>query len=417
MKKQLTTILTAAAIGFSATGCMSAGAEDLMQGVFPSEFHPMEENEAIAHGATLTNFAVQMLQSADADDQNTLLSPLSVMYALAMTANGAAGETRTQMEQTLGLDVDTLNGFSSTYRSMLPHDDKCKLHLSNSIWYRDQSAFTPNPAFLQANVDFYGASLYKSPFTDKTCKDINDWVKKETDGMIPHILDDISTQSVMFLVNAIAFDAQWEKVYEETQIKENETFTTENGTQCNVTMMNSAESNYLADENATGFLKYYAGGEYAFAALLPNEGVSIESYVAGLDGAALNEMLSAPQKCHVNISLPQFETQYSTELSGMLKEMGMPLAFDDRNADFGKMGTVGEGKLYIGRVLHETNLSLTPKGTVAGAATVVEMDNKAMIGEMIDVKVVDLDRPFVYMLIDCKTNTPFFIGTMMNPAQ
>ncbi len=416
MKKQLTAILTAAAIGLSATGCMSAGAENLMRGVHQSNFHPMEENQAIAHGATLTDFAVRLLQSTDADAENTLLSPLSAMYALAMTANGAAGETRTQMEQTLGLDVDTLNGFLSTYRTMLPQEKKYKLHLANSIWYRDSSRFTPDEDFLQANANYYDAALYKAPFDATTCDDINKWVNKETDGMIPDILDKIPDDAVMYLVNALAFAAEWNEIYEETQLRENSTFVLEDGTERTVTQMSSMESTYIANENATGFLKYYTGGEYAFAALLPNKDMSMEDFVASLDGAALHEMLSTPQNCGVSVLIPQFETEYSTELSAVLKEMGMPFAFDVLNADFSKMGTSEEGVLHIGRVLHETNISITPKGTVAGAATVVEEVCSSAI-DTSEAKIVNLYRPFVYMLIDCKTHTPFFIGTMMDPQQ
>ncbi len=416
MKKQITAIFTAAAMGFSVTGCMRADAADLMLGVLPSDFQPMEETQAIAQGATLADFAVRMLQSADANDQNTLLSPLSVMYALAMTANGADGETRTQMEQTLGLEVDTLNSYFATYRTLLPQEEACKLRIANLIWYNDQSDFVPMNGFLQANANYYDASLYKTPFDAKTCDDINRWVKKETDGMIPHILDSISDDAVMYLVNALAFAAEWGEIYEETQISENGKFTTENGIERTVTMMHSTESTYIADENASGFLKYYADGECAFAALLPKESMSIEAYIASLNGGALHEMLSAPKNCDVRVALPQFETEYSTELSAILKEMGMPLAFDSENADFSKMGNTDEGNLYIGRVLHETNLSITPKGTVAGAATVVEMQcNTGM--DVIPYETVNLDRPFVYMLIDCKTHTPFFIGTMMDTAQ
>ncbi len=416
MKNQLTAILTAAAIGLSATGCMSASAENLMQGVHPGNVQPMEENQAIAHGASLTDFAVRLLQSANAEAENTLLSPLSVMYALSMTANGAAGETRTQMEQTLGLDVDTLNRFLSTYRAMLPQEKQYKLHLANSIWYRDSSRFTPDEHFLQTNANYYDAALYKAPFDSTTCDDINKWVNKETDGMIPDILDEIPDGAVMYLVNALAFAAEWNEIYEETQLRQNSTFTMEDGTERTVTMMSSLESTYIANENATGFFKYYTGEEYAFAALLPNEGMSVADFVASLDGAALHEMLSAPQNCDVSVLLPQFETQCSAELSPVLREMGMPLAFDELNADFSKMGTSENGPLYIGRVLHETNIEITAKGTVAGAATIVEMTNGCAI-DTSEAKFVNLNRPFVYMLIDCKTHTPFFIGTMMDPQQ
>ena len=92
--------------------------------------------------------------------------------------------------------------------------------------------------------------------------------------------------------------------------------------------------------------------------------------------------------------------------------MGMPLAFDPANADFSNLGTAGEN-VFIGRVIHKTFISVAEQGTRAGAATIVEMLEGAALMEE-EPKEVILDRPFVYMLIDCETYTPFFIGTLMH---
>lgn len=110
--------------------------------------------------------------------------------------------------------------------------------------------------------------------------------------------------------------------------------------------------------------------------------------------------------------MPKFETEYDVEMSDILKEMGMPIAFEPTKADFAGIGTSTEGGVYISRVLHKTFISVGEKGTKAGAATVVEANcGSAMPREP---KEVYLDRPFVYMLIDCENNIPFFIGTLMN---
>ena len=91
----------------------------------------------------------------------------------------------------------------------------------------------------------------------------------------------------------------------------------------------------------------------------------------------------------------------------------MPDAFSGATADFSKLGHSTAGNIFINRVLHKTFISVDERGTKAGAATVVEMNDEcALIIE--DPKQVFLDRPFVYMLIDCETNLPFFIGTMMD---
>ncbi|MBR6635408.1 MAG: serpin, partial [Clostridia bacterium] len=110
-------------------------------------------------------------------------------------------------------------------------------------------------------------------------------------------------------------------------------------------------------------------------------------------------------------AMPKFETEYSVEMDEVLKGMGMTSAFSADNADFKALGTSERGNIYINRVLHRTYISVGEKGTRAGAATVVEMNDEAGI-EMLEPKEIYLDRPFVYMLIDCENKIPFFIGTM-----
>lgn len=403
-------LLLICSIAVNLTGCSTkVQAKDLMEGITPNAVTPLED--LTSQSAAVTDFAVRLFQASEKSGENTLISPLSVLCALSMTANGAENETLQQMEAVLGMTTQELNLYLYSYMQSLPQDEKYKLSLANSIWFTEDERFTVNQDFLQTNADYYGASIYKTPFNDQTCKDINNWVKQNTDGMIPKILDRVSEDAVMYLVNALAFEAEWMEVYEKNQVKDGE-FTKEDGTKQNVVFMHGSESTYLEDENATGFMKLYKGGKYAFVAMLPNEGVSVSDYVASLDGAALNTMLSNPQYTTVYTSMPKFETEYDVEMSDILKEMGMPIAFEPTKADFSGIGTSTEGGVYISRVLHKTFISVGEKGTKAGAATVVEANcGSAMPREP---KEVYLDRPFVYLLIDCENNIPFFIGTMMD---
>lgn len=404
-------LLLVCAIGINLTGCSTkVQAKDLMEGITPNAVTSL--NDLSPQNATVTDFAVRLFQASEKNGENTLISPLSVLCALAMTANGAENKTLQQMETVLGMTTQELNLYLYSYMQSLPQGEGYKLSLANSIWFTEDESFTVNPDFLQTNADYYGASIYKTPFDDQTCKDINNWVKQNTDGMIPKILDRISEDAVMYLVNALAFEAEWMEVYEKHQVKDGE-FTKEDGTKQNVVFMHGSEGAYLEDENATGFMKKYKGGKYAFVAMLPNEGVSVSDYVASLDGAALNAMLSNPQYTTVYTSMPKFETEYDVEMSDILKEMGMPIAFEPTKADFAGIGTSTEGGVYISRVLHKTFISVGEKGTKAGAATVVEM-NCGCSPLPLEPKEVHLDRPFVYMLIDCENNIPFFIGTLMN---
>ncbi|MBO5281270.1 MAG: serpin family protein, partial [Clostridia bacterium] len=350
------------------------------------------------------------------DGENTLISPLSVLSALAMTANGARGETLRQMESVLGMTADELNRYLYSYVQFLPRGDKYTLHLANSIWFTDDSRFTVEESFLQTNADYYRAAAYKAPFDNRTVKDINNWVKRETDGMIPKVLDGLSPKAVMYLVNALAFEAEWTKYYEKHQVRD-AVFTKEDGTKQDIELMYSNEGMYLEDERATGFVKYYSGYKYAFAALLPNEGVTVDEYLASIDGTALSNLLSGAQSASVSAAIPKFESEYSIELSKTLTNMGMNDAFDEEKADFSGLGTytdIVDYNIYINRVIHKTHIKVGEKGTKAGAVTVVEMGKADSASDPNERKSVCLDRPFVYMLIDCENNIPFFIGTVMD---
>ena len=404
-------LLLVCAMAVNLTGCtMKVQAKDLMEGITPNNVDALDDLSS--QNADVTDFAIRLFKASNEKGKNTLISPLSVLCALAMTANGAEEETLAQMEEVLGMTTEELNLYLYSYMKNLPQGDKYKLSLANSIWFTEDERFTVNQDFLQTNADYYGADIYKAPFDKQTLKDINNWVKQNTDGMIPEILDQIPPEAIMYLVNALAFEAEWSEIYEKHQVKDGE-FTKEDGTKQDVKFMYGSEGTYFEDEKATGFMKRYKGGKYAFVAMLPNEGVSVSEYIASLDGESLNALLANPQYATVRTSIPKFETEYKVEMSDILQSMGMTEAFDMYNADFEGLGTSTDGNIYISRVLHKTFISVGEKGTKAGAATIVEMKDGAA-AEPTEPKEVYLDRPFVYMLVDCENNIPFFIGTMMN---
>ncbi len=414
--KRLLAILCAAAVILSFGGCTKTKpldspvvATDLMANITPAVLTIDEANRDDGAAAA---FAVELFKAA-LNDNNTLISPLSVMYALALTANGANGETLTQMETVLGLPLDTLNSTLCGYRQDTAADDKTTLHLANSVWLKDSEQFTVNEEFLQTNADYLHADAFKAPFDQTTCDDINAWVNEQTNGMIPEILDEVPLYAIMYLANALAFEAQWSEPYEPYQIADG-MFTLDNGKTQPVKMLHSTENTYLEDDNATGFMKYYKGGQYAFVALLPDEGVSVDDYIAAMNGDKLHALLTSPIDTTVKATMPKFETNFQTELSSVLKGMGMTDAFDETKADFSNIGTSDNGNIYISRVLHKTTITVDENGTKAGAATIVELrDGATMIEE--NPKVVTLDRPFVYMLVDTEHHVPLMMGAMRNP--
>ena len=410
--KRFLALLLIFAMALSLTGCIQVSANNLMKDVPAKAVDVLPDMDA--GSAAAADFGVRLFQTSMEEGKNTLISPLSVLYALAMTTNGADGNTLAQMEQVLGMDCDNLNSFMLAYLGLLPESEKYKMSLANSIWFKDDPNFIVEQSFLQTNADYYGAGAYKAAFDEGTRNDINNWVKEHTDGMIQEIIDEIPDEAIMYLVNALAFEAEWVDVYEKHQVREGR-FTMEDGTRQDVEMMHSQEYTYLEDNLATGFMKFYKDRRYAFVAILPNEGVTVSDYVDSLTGEHLQNLLTSPQDITVYASMPKFETEYDIEMSEVLQEMGMTDAFDWKFADFSRLGTynVDGMNICINRVLHKTFISVTEQGTKAGAATAVEMVVEGA-AEIQEYREVVLDRPFVYMLIDCETNLPFFIGTMMD---
>lgn len=407
MKRLLALILCIGLI-LSLSGCArKVMAEDLMSGITANE---VNTNVDLKNSAGITDFAVKLFQNSEESGKSTLISPFSVLCAIAMTANGADGETLAQMEKTLGMSADELNKYLHAYVNSLAQGEKRKLSVANSIWFADRQDFTVNRDFLQTNADYFGADIYKAKFDNATRNDINAWVNNKTDGMIDKIIDEIPGEAVMYLINALAFDAEWQTVYKNTQIR-NGKFTKEDKTEQNVKMMYAGEYLYLQDDNVQGFIKKYYGGEYAFAALLPDEGVSVSDYVKSLTGEKLSEILSNPQNTSVGTAIPKFKSECSYEMSEILYKMGMKDAFNVNNADFSKLGKSTDGNIYINRVLHKTYIEVDERGTKAGAVTAVEMNLESCAPT--EPKKVYLDRPFVYMIIDTQTNFPLFIGTVM----
>ena len=361
-----------------------------------------------------TGFALGLMQKAMQSDanKNILLSPYSAMQALAMTANGAANQTLAEMEQALGgIPIDTLNEYLYTSRTCFPENENCKFNIANSIWVRDEAErISPDPAFLQKNADYYAADVFLAPFDESTRGEINSWCSKRTDSMIPEILSEpIGPDTVMYLINAVCFDAKREEIYEDEPTPRD--FHAANGETRTVQMMYSQENMYLSDAHAVGFLKNYQGGNFAFAAILPDEGITPEQYLANLTPEDLHSVLTHAERCDVNAGLPQFSYDYDNELSEELKAMGMTSAFDDQTADFYNI-TGTDKQLYINRVLHKTHIEVDTEGTKAAAVTAVEMADEAAAEAPENMKTVILDRPFVYMIVDTNTMLPVFFGIL-----
>lgn len=358
-------------------------------------------------------FAFHALKASKENGENIMISPLSVMTALSMTANGADTQTLKEMEEVLfsGESLDKILPEFLYYLKYLPSSEKASFKQANSIWVSQKEGLSVREEFLQKNAESFQAEIFQADFDEHTLQAINQWVDIHTNGMIPKILDRMDPTAVMYLINAISFEAEWAEVYPDYQIHENEIFTNAVGKEEKVTMLYSTEQGYLEDDNTTGFIKPYQGG-YSFVALLPSEGIAVDDYLDSLTGEKWNSLMnSLDYKPVVNACIPEFKSEYQTEMSEILSEMGMPSAFSTEAADFSKMATIDRGNISINRVIHKTFIELNRNGTKASASTAVEMvECCTAIAENPVIKEVYLDRPFIYAIIDSASRLPIFVG-------
>lgn len=396
------------------TGCaVSIKAQELSAGYTRTATEEGEVTDAFV--AAMANFSMTLAHTAidpDREEEGTnhLISPLSAMICLSMLANGAEGETLAQMERVLGMKIDDLNRALYAYTSRLYTGEDCKVSLADSIWYRDGEGFSVREEFLQACADWYEAQHYAAPFDEQTRKDINGWVKQYTDGMIDAILEEpIPAETVMYVINALVFDAKWAVDYEKSQIASRD-FTSADGTVRSVEMLHSDESVYLTPAGGRGFAKKYKGGAYSFVGLLPDEGTDVYDFAASLTGEGWLTMWSGRSAAAIDARIPEFTYDSNWKLKPVLQEMGMTDLFDAALADLSGIGASSRGNLYCDGVCQKAYIEVSRHGTKAAAVT--WGDDKAEAVAPIEIRPIYLDRPFVYAIVDNQSGLPLFFGVV-----
>ena len=361
-------------------------------------------------------FNVEMLKRIALKEQNNnvVVSPLSVEIAMTMAGNGAVGNTQSEIQSSINgnLPIEFTNNYLYSYMSSLPKGDINKISIANSIWANKEYGNKIKEDFLVTLRNYYNAEAYSEVFNKETEEKINNWVKENTNNMIEKIIDEINQDATMYLINAISFDSKWDTQYQDSDINENGLFTNYLGKQNKTAMMHSTEQEYIETDNAVGFVKPYKNSEYEFVAILPNEGIDIYSYIDSLDSEKLKDILNNRIQTKVNATTPKFEYSYNISLNETLKDMGIVDAFSSDTADFSNMYEE-KSNVHIDKVLHKAFISFDQEGTKAAAVTSIGiMDNSAMAEE--PPKIVSLERPFLYFIVDSENKVPIFAGIVSN---
>ena len=356
-------------------------------------------------------FAFDLLKKTIAgfNQSNIFVSPLSVSIALGMAWNGANGQTKTEMETALkmsGMTVADINDYYKLMQTTLPTiDATIKLSIANSLWYRKGFPFQSD--FLKINIDYFNAYVRELDFAQVWAKDtINNWCSKKTNKLIPTIVDNISSNMQMYLINAVYFKGIWRQKFEtKNTIEAN--FTNELGNVVKVNMMSQTDTFPFAKDNYAKYLDMpYGNKAFSMTVVLPNEGKTIKDILGFLTPTNWNNTLSTMTKGEVIVKMPRFRVENKFKLNDVLKSMGMNMAFFE-TADFSNISTQ---PLMISEVLHKTYVIVNEEGTEAAAVTSVGMMDTSMpvINEFV------VNKSFLYVIREKSTGVILFIGKMGN---
>lgn len=363
------------------------------------------------------NLSFLMLQNTG-KTENLLISPLSITTAFAMLTNGAEKQSAEALKSIWGEDVtsEMINSFICTFTSKLYKSEDAYLNSANSLWVGTNRGFSVNPGFIDTVNEYYHADVIETDFSHPdVTKYINGWVNDKTEEMIPELLkkSDISHETIMVILNALAFNAKWENEFKKESTYE-QYFNSSNKDKKLVEFMHSTENEkYICTDNATGIIKDYKGGKYAFVALLPKEGTSIDEYVKSLDGETFISLVKSATDSTVIFAMPKLSLDFDVDLSDMFKSLGAEIIFSADYADLSGLGQAN-GNLFVSKAIHKTHIDVDEAGTKAAAATAIIID-ECTSAPSDDIKQLTLDRPFLYSIIDTQTSLPLFIGTFTSP--
>jgi serine protease inhibitor len=358
----------------------------------------------------------------ETEEDNLMISPLSISMALAMTLNGAKGQTYDDMKEALylsGMDMDEINeAFRSLMELLVTVDPDVTMKIANSVWHADW--LPVNDDFKERLRDYYDAQIEGLDFSDPASVDlINAWVRENTEGLIEEVLDEIPEEIVMYLINALYFKGDWLRQFDTDDTRRAD-FYLETGETTEVDMMHQEGRFAIHFSNDVQMIELpYGDSLFTMSVLMPADTEMpidqfVEEKVTASNLAHWRSNLTVDSR-DITVELPKFEFEYEIEYNDILKAMGMEIAFDDLRADFsgisdlGGSDTVTMQRLYIDEVKHKTFIRVDEEGTEAAAVTSVGVGIVSMPPQMI------VNRPFVFIIHERESGANLFMGVVRNP--
>ena len=351
-------------------------------------------------------------------DTNYLISPYSIEIALNMLKDGANGETKDQIDKLI------------PERQITNFKAKNRINVANAAFIRNRYKENVVKSYYTALKNKYNADILYDDY--KTPKVMNDWVNKETDGMIKSIANRLNPNFAMGIANAVAIDVEWNYPFECTSTMSAE-FTKYDNSKYDVAMMHETYRNitYFDTDKEKGIVLPYNtydengkvsdnGTTLEFIGILPNN--DIKSYINNMTKDTFdridNSMTKPKEKEEVRLSLPMFKYEYQIKnFIKTLQDLGIKDVFDDAKADLSNMIGKEGSNFYVSDAIHKTYIDLNEKGTKAAAVTAFIVAEKSALPEQLKTIEINFNKPFAYMIRDSKTKEILFFGVVYEPLK
>lgn len=339
---------------------------------------------------------------------NVFVSPLSASMALGMTMNGAAGTTFDQMRDALGFGATSQSEINQGYKDLIALlrglDNSVELRLANSIWYR--SSFPFHQAFLAAAATWFDAEVQGLDFGNPTAVEtINGWVDRSTNGKITQVIERISDENVMFLINAVYFKGSWRDQFDPSQTIDGQFHAADGRAQPVKLMHRNASMRYHETAEFQAVDLSYGRDAFAMTVLLPKPGTTVDALATSLTTDSWAKLVGRFHTAHVDLHLPRLKLTYERTLNDDLKALGIRDAFVPDGANFTGMSPQGL-HLFIDYVKQKTYVDINEEGTEAAAVTVVGIS----VTSAPQTAVMRVDRPYLFAIRERLSGTILFIG-------
>jgi serpin B len=344
-------------------------------------------------------------------EENIMISPLSVSYALGMTYNGAAGTTLDAFNDVLHFgdltNQEVNESFKDLMEQLIQLDEQVEFSIANSIWYK--LGYPVLDSFISTNQEYFDAAVRELDFADPSSVDIiNGWIEDKTNDKIKDMLDFIPSDAVMYLINAIYFNAKWKYQFDPEATYQTDFQISTGGSYKTDFMRLEGSFSYTANDYFTAVELPYGDSAFSMVVMLPSGDNTVDDVIEQMDVDTWEGWFQHSVPQNIQVELPKFKYEFKDLLNEPLIDLGLGIAFGG-GADFSRI-TPG-ASLYISRVIHQTFIDVQEEGTEAAAATIVEIRETSMPVTPL----FKADRPFLYVIKENSTSAIVFMGKVGRP--